>query len=453
MVRRTGAGGARRRIAWLAVAAGVALLVALDLGLRVVGALPPDDPLLFFTASHAGAIDPFVTGPDGFEIRPDWVNDGLGLRGRRGVRAGRQFLRPGFRPARVTQPKPKGTVRIVALGGSTTYGLYVGSEAAFPAVLGRRLAERLDGRPVEVVNLGCPGFASDRVAGLLPAVIRLDPDLVVILTGHNEMLGGELAALSPALALRATLLRYSSLFAWWNHALAGALRSAEAEAVAEEVAADRAGEIPTFVPEEAPLAQRASRAAGFRSASAARYAENLSRIAGELAAADIPALFVLPVANLHAPPLTSEPDDADAARELREALRAAAALREAGHDERAEARLREATLRFPEAARAHYALGLVLLALGRTDDARAALQRAVDEDVRTHRIDSLHEAAWLSALRGADPAPIDLRPVLQAELEVTAAGRVFVDHVHPTAEGHARIADALLPAALPLLER
>ena len=114
----------RRRLAALALAP-LAALVALDLALSALSLRPPDDPLAFFLRTHEARIDPFVAAGDGaLEIRPDWVNDGLGLRGRRGLRAGRQFLLPGFRPVRIPERKPPGTLRVFVLGESTAYALY-----------------------------------------------------------------------------------------------------------------------------------------------------------------------------------------------------------------------------------------------------------------------------------------------------------------------------------------
>jgi lysophospholipase L1-like esterase len=434
----------------LALTLAVLVLLALDLGLRAVGALPPDDPLLFFVKSRTPHVDPFVpAGPGRVQIRPDWVNDGLGLRGRRGLRAGRQFLLPGFRPAQLAVPKPPGTLRILALGGSTTYGLYVGGEEAFPAVLQRRLARRAGDRRVEVVNLGCPGFASDRVAALLGSVLYLDPDLVVVLAGHNEMLGGDVgpaSGLSPALRLRAWLLEHSSLFAWWNHLLARTLRSARTEAVREEVAALEAGQIPTFVPEEVPATLREPPSAEFRARAARRYARNLDAMIDTARGAGVPLVFALPAANLRRPPgIPVHPPGFSAEADFDQELRAAHALLASGKARQALARADAALALDPEHAGALAARGDALLALGREDEARAAYRAAVDRDARTHRITTRLSEAAVAELGARDADWVDLRPVFQQELSDTGARALFVDHVHPTAEGHARIAEALLP--------
>ncbi len=90
--------------------------------------------------------------------------------------------------------------------------------------------------------------------------------------------------------------------------------------------------------------------------------------------------------------------------------------------------------------------GMSLLALGREAEARAALERAVARDLRSHRIDAAHAAALRGLLAEAGLVGVDLAPVLASDL--ARADALFVDHVHPTAAGHARIAEALLPEVL-----
>jgi lysophospholipase L1-like esterase len=450
------ADGSPARLALLAVAVPLALLLLLDRALSLLAWLPPDDPLLFFTRTHETSIDPFVSaGENELEIRPDWVNDGLGLRGRRGKRAGRQFLLPGFRPVRVAEPKAAGTLRIFVVGGSTSYGLYVGAGDAFGAVLERRLDERAGGRDVEVVNLGCPGFASDRVLALLPRVLTLEPDLVVVLTGHNEMLvgpTGPVSALSPALALRVRLLRGSSLFAWWNHLLAGTLRSLETEQLREEVAALEAGQIPTYVPEEVPASARPVPGPEARRQAAERYARQVDAMLSLARDANVPMLIVVPAANLRAPAaLSAHAGGSAPGRDFDVALRAGRSLLASGQAERALVKLDEAVALSPSHAEASYARADALRALGRIEAARVAYRLAVDHDVRTHRITSELERSLLQMLRARDADFVDLRPLLQDRLDDASRDALFVDHLHPTAEGHARIAEKLLPRAEELL--
>jgi lysophospholipase L1-like esterase len=439
----------------LALAVALLALVALDVSLRALGALPPDDPLLFFARTRAPRVDPFVeTSPGRVAIRPDWVNDGASLRGRRGQRAGRQFLLPGFRPAELARAKPEGTLRIVGLGDSTSYGLFVGADAAFLSVLGREITAAT-GKPVEAVNLGCAGFASDRVLALLPTALALRPDLVVVYVGHNEMLGGSdgpAGGLTPALRLRAALLARSSLFAWLDYGWTRALRGAETERMREEVAALEAGQIPTFVPEDVPAARRAAPTPEFRARAAARYRENLEAIAAAGRAAKVDILFVLPVVNLRWPPgLSFHAEGFAAQREFDAALRAAAALRDAGKRADALGELNRAVALSPEHAMAHFRRGELLAELGHEDEAQAEFREAIDRDGVTHRLTSALEAEFLGVMQREELPWVDLRERMRSDYSDAVARSLFVDHVHPTAFGHKEIAEQMQAAANVLL--
>jgi tetratricopeptide (TPR) repeat protein len=165
-------------------------------------------------------------------------------------------------------------------------------------------------------------------------------------------------------------------------------------------------------------------------------------------AARVPLLFAVPAANLRSPPgLSAHAEGFAAAADFDADLRAGRALLEAGKPEQALERLDAAVARSPEHAGARYARGDALRALGRDDEARAAYREAVDRDVRTHRITTPLEQALLDTLRAERADFIDLRPLFQTQLDDASADALFIDHVHPTAEGHARIAEALLPAA------
>src|SRR5579859_6825000 len=66
----------------------------------------------------------------------------------------------GFRGAAVAIPKPSGVYRIVVIGASTTFGIGLTVEEAWPFQLQRILREQYGYQKVEVVNLGVPGYYS-----------------------------------------------------------------------------------------------------------------------------------------------------------------------------------------------------------------------------------------------------------------------------------------------------
>jgi hypothetical protein len=80
----------------------------------------------------------------------------------------------------VTIPPRGDKIRIVTFGGSNTAGFDTG-------YLEEVLAERVGDDRFEAFNLGRPGYGSERVRFIfLQAIEVLDPDIVVIYTGHNE---------------------------------------------------------------------------------------------------------------------------------------------------------------------------------------------------------------------------------------------------------------------------
>lgn len=79
---------------------------------------------------------------------------------------------------------PKGTTkRVVAIGGSTTYGVDVSDAATWPALLQDQL-----GADYEVLNLGVAGHGTAEHLYMMGAVAsRLEPDVVILHVGLNDM--------------------------------------------------------------------------------------------------------------------------------------------------------------------------------------------------------------------------------------------------------------------------
>ena len=102
-----------------------------------------------------------------------WVHtDSLGLRGRA-----------------VAVAKRPGTIRILADGGSTTFDATVtADDSTWPAQLERIIVARRGPGSVEVLNAGVPGYAVvDNLIRLQMELGRLDPDVILLLQGHNDL--------------------------------------------------------------------------------------------------------------------------------------------------------------------------------------------------------------------------------------------------------------------------
>jgi lysophospholipase L1-like esterase len=95
----------------------------------------------------------------------------------------------GYRNEEFTLEKPSGTFRIVTLGGSSTYDVRIEDNAkTFAAQLEKRLKDEYGYKQVQVINAGVPGYNSwEILVNLEFRVIDLDPDLVIIYEGTNDV--------------------------------------------------------------------------------------------------------------------------------------------------------------------------------------------------------------------------------------------------------------------------
>jgi lysophospholipase L1-like esterase len=78
-------------------------------------------------------------------------------------------------------------LRILSIGESTTFGLGVAPEEAYPAVLGPLLESALAGRKVASLNRGVPGLTTAAMVRSLPEKLALyRPQVVTIMAGAND---------------------------------------------------------------------------------------------------------------------------------------------------------------------------------------------------------------------------------------------------------------------------
>jgi lysophospholipase L1-like esterase len=98
--------------------------------------------------------------------------------------------------------------RLVCLGDSNTYGLYVGKERAYPQVLEQIWNRSTPDNPIRVLNLGYPGNNTSVLRNRLPDVLRLhQPDAVTLMIGAND-----LWTLPESIGVRDWLWRHSRVF-------------------------------------------------------------------------------------------------------------------------------------------------------------------------------------------------------------------------------------------------
>jgi lysophospholipase L1-like esterase len=96
----------------------------------------------------------------------------------------------GFRGDHLLMPKPPGEVRIFMVGGSTTECLYLDDADALTRVLQDRLVESgfSSARVYGAAKSGDRSY--DHIAMLVHRLVHLEPDLVIVFAGVNDLLAG-----------------------------------------------------------------------------------------------------------------------------------------------------------------------------------------------------------------------------------------------------------------------
>jgi lysophospholipase L1-like esterase len=93
----------------------------------------------------------------------------------------------GFRGPDFQDEKKPGTLRILTLGASSTFGYRNRDHETYPFQLQRTLDERAPDRHFEVINFSVPHATSDNIVAMFRAEgLALDPDFVTFYEGMND---------------------------------------------------------------------------------------------------------------------------------------------------------------------------------------------------------------------------------------------------------------------------
>ncbi|MBU1701743.1 MAG: hypothetical protein KJ970_16385 [Candidatus Eisenbacteria bacterium] len=91
----------------------------------------------------------------------------------------------GYRGGEFTTDKPEGTTRIIALGGSCTFGLR--AAFSYTTALQQFLNKNDSGLKYEVINTGVPGYSSFQGLRLYETELtNLKPDIITVYFGWND---------------------------------------------------------------------------------------------------------------------------------------------------------------------------------------------------------------------------------------------------------------------------
>ena len=353
---------------------------------------------------------------------------------------------PLFRPDSFLSEKPADGFRIFCLGGSTVQGRPYSIETSFSSWLEMALRSAHPGQHWEVVNCGGVSYASYRLVPILKEILRYDPDLIILYTGHNEFLEdrtyevvkrqpGWLLSFHERLSHFRTYRFFRSLFV--QHNGSGLAVSAAHQILPAEVEAE------LDFQNGLEFYQRDDR---WREGVVSHFEFNLNQMAKMSGRAGIPLILVNPVSNLRGTAPFKSEFRQTVPVEVRQQVDSLATGQSgpfASVIEESE-RLQELLILAPDYAELPYRLGQCLAAQNQWKVAHELFIRAKDSDICPLRmLESMHGAIFQTA-RKHDLPVVDVRAYFEERSVGGIPGDQFlIDHVHPTIYGHQCIAELL----------
>ncbi len=356
-----------------------------------------------------------------------------------------------FNPQQFAAKKSAGTYRIFCTGGSTTFGRPYADMTSFCGWLRVMLPKADPSRKWELINVGGVSYASYRVAVLMEELIRYEPDLFIIYSGHNEFLEhrtyGQVIRTPRAVRGLGAIMSRTRIYTATRQAV-------DAMAGSSDAALDKRnflpGEVETIL-ESSIGPESYYRDDGLKKQVLDHYRYNLMRMVDIARSVGAKVIMITPASNLrHCSPFKSE-HRAGLTGAQRNHWQVqfdlvSKAYAAAKWDEVLPAIDKAITIdrRY---AHAHYLRGRALWELGRYDEAKTAFVRAMDEDVCALRAPTPMLDIVTEVADERDVPVLDFVALVEGQSEYATPGEEqFLDHVHPTIEGNRRLALALLKA-------
>ena len=347
--------------------------------------------------------------------------------------AGRQLAGP--EPKRFDIPRPDGVYRIVVVGASTVLGFPYPSELSFPRQIEVLLNQQNSDERFEIINLGMVAINSFSVEDVVKQSVAMQPDLIIVHSGHNEFYGPGGVASTTGAALKsqfllATKVRRRRLFQLVASKFVN--EPSNQKDLMEELPAS------VTIPKDGPLFKQAEK----------YYRENLERMVATASSAKIPIVLSTVASNLssHSPVSFLLPEnlntlDMEQGRgffDHGEQLAVAKLWPEAFEQ------LKQAEAISNDSSLLHYRLGQCLEALERYPESLKAFELARDLDgcrfrapgsfrgiVRDVATQTTHSSVFF--IDSADQLAVEAGPA-------ALGANYFLEHVHYNLYGHRRLA-------------
>ena len=354
-----------------------------------------------------------------------------------------------FRPESFAINKSANEFRIVCAGGSTVQGRPYAIETSFTTWLELSLQAADTSRSWEVINCGGVSYASYRIAPIILEMLRYEPDLIILYTGHNEFLEDRTYGLAKNMpgfvaGLYRQLGRLKTVQYGFDRLDVGdkaGKSPADKDVLATEVDAllDHQGGL-----------QHYHRDLAWRQQVTQHFEFNLRRIIDSAQGAGVSILVVDPPTNLRdCPPFKSEHSSGLSADQIAEVEKTIALARDSVDTDRtgAIALLEQAVALDPDHAGIRFQLGSLYALDNRFDVAKKHLLAARDEDICPLRITRPLSQTLRRVAMDTDTPCVEARNRFEQQSKGTIPGdNLFFDHVHPSFRGHQLIATEILKA-------
>ncbi len=342
------------------------------------------------------------------------------------VSAHRTFTEQSFRV-----DKPENGFRIFSLGGSSSYGYPWGAEVAFTEILGELIALEHPNLEVEAVNASGISYAMHRLNIVADELLKYDPDLFVIYSGHNEFIE---PAFFESLKTRGTaragleyLLAHSRIYSLARSVVDRVRDKESTDGVAMEREVRR-DQTQIYTPEE-------------KKEIVALFRRRLTRLVTIAQAAGVRVLLATIPANVQGWRPEASTGGGQDHRRWTGVVAAGKRLLKRGEYQQALLRFQEAVEMAPEHAETQFDLARCYEGLGRWNEARQAYKNACDADASPiRRVDGINQAIREVA-RERGTLFVDMDHIFQQQSEHGLVGyNLIEDYVHPTRESHEEIA-------------
>ena len=379
--------------------------------------------------------DPYV----GFSSQiPLYVETGGGKR----VKTARNKL-SFFNEQEFSKEKESGVTRIFCLGGSTTYGRPYDDMTSFCGWLRELLPVADPNQKWELINAGGISYASYRVAALTEELVEYEPDVLIVYCGQNEFL--ERRTYSGIIDMPESVRGLGAILSR-TRIYSGISRLVKGKS-GEEKGETLDGEVNTIL-DQSVGPENYQRDEGLEEQVLAHYRYNMARIVDIARAGGAKVLFVTPASNMrNCSPFKSQHADGLSEEQLAKWDELIGRAEESSDPGEALKNLDLAMEIDDQFAEAHYKRGRMLEELKRFAEAKTAYQRALDEDVCPLRALSPMPGIVKEVAADREVPVVDFVTLVDEASPNGIPGEdMFLDHVHPTIEGHRILAVAIVEA-------